>query len=139
MENIGKGYTGRNMHVRIARQPVIMPLDNFQVNSTKSAIQISVRTQITLQHKPNIVIVKMDSLLQTLHNPVARKKRYSKSNTAVNILLLRSFIHVAYHRNNYSRTSIYRFSRGWRKQTMNAGKRLIWETVTHCKKITHRK
>ena len=29
----------------------------------------------------------------------------------------------------YSRTSIYRFSRGWRKQTMNAGKRLIRETT----------
>ena len=33
----------------------------------------------------------------------------------------------------YSGTSIYRFSRGWRKQTMNAGKRLIRETITHCK------
>jgi hypothetical protein len=32
-----------------------------------------------------------------------------------------------------SGTSISRFSRGWRKQTMNAGKRLIWETITHCK------
>jgi hypothetical protein len=33
----------------------------------------------------------------------------------------------------YSGTSMYRFSKGWRKQTMNAGKRLIRETVTHCK------
>ena len=30
----------------------------------------------------------------------------------------------------YSGTSIYRFSRGWRNKTMNAGKRLIRETVT---------
>ena len=29
------------------------------------------------------------------------KDRYSKSNTTVNILLLRSFIHIAYLRNNY--------------------------------------
>ena len=34
----------------------------------------------------------------------------------------------------YSRTSIYRFSRGWRKQTMNAGKRLIRETTFFNKK-----
>ena len=33
----------------------------------------------------------------------------------------------------YSRTSINCFSRGWRKQT-NARKRLIRETITHCKK-----
>jgi hypothetical protein len=33
----------------------------------------------------------------------------------------------------YSGNSIYRFSRGWRKQTMNAGKRLIRETITPCK------
>ena len=33
----------------------------------------------------------------------------------------------------YSGTSIYRFSRGWRKQTMNVGKRSIRETITHCK------
>ena len=31
------------------------------------------------------------------------------------------------------------FSRGWRKQTMNAGKRSIRETITQSKKITHRK
>ena len=40
--------------------------------------------------------------------------------------------------NIYSRTSIYRFSRGRRKQTMNMGKRLIQETITHCEKITHK-
>ena len=34
----------------------------------------------------------------------------------------------------YSRTSIYCFSRGWRKQTMNAGKRLIRETTFFNKK-----
>jgi hypothetical protein len=34
---------------------------------------------------------------------------------------------------NYSGTSIHHFSRGWRKQTMNAGKSLIRETITHCK------
>ena len=33
----------------------------------------------------------------------------------------------------YSGTSIYRFSRGWRNKTMNAGKRLIRETITHFK------
>ena len=33
----------------------------------------------------------------------------------------------------YSGTSIYRFSRGWRNKTMNAGKRLIRETITHRK------
>jgi hypothetical protein len=38
---------------------------------------------------------------------------------------------VSDHR--YSGTSTYRFSRGWRKQTMNVGKWLIRETVTHCK------
>ena len=37
----------------------------------------------------------------------------------------------------YSGTSIYRFSRGWRKQTMNAGKRSIRETITHCKYVVH--
>jgi len=31
----------------------------------------------------------------------------------------------------YSGTSIYRFSRDRRKQTMNAGKRSIRETITH--------
>ena len=36
---------------------------------------------------------------------------------------------------NYGGTSIYRFSRGWRKQTMNAGKRSIQETITHCKYV----
>jgi len=33
----------------------------------------------------------------------------------------------------YSGTSIYRFSRGLRNKTMNAGKRLIRETITHRK------
>jgi len=38
----------------------------------------------------------------------------------------------------YSRTSIYRFSRGWRKQTMNVGKRLIRETTFFLtKKVVH--
>jgi len=37
----------------------------------------------------------------------------------------------------YSRTSIYRFSRGWRKQTMNAGKRLIQEASFLTKKVVH--
>jgi len=37
--------------------------------------------------------------------------------------------------NKYSRTLIYRFSRGWRKQTMNAGKQLIRETTFVNKKI----
>jgi len=32
-----------------------------------------------------------------------------------------------------SGSSIYRFSRGWRNKTMNAGKRSIRETITHCK------
>ena len=50
MENIEKGYTGRNVYVRIVRQPLIVPLDNFQINSAKSTT--SVQTQITLQHKP---------------------------------------------------------------------------------------
>jgi len=36
----------------------------------------------------------------------------------------------------YSRTSIYCFSRGWRKQTMNGGKRLIREITFFFKKIT---
>ena len=45
------------------------------------------------------------------------------------------FIYNQSSRNNiYSRTSIYRFSRGWRKQTMNAGKRLIRETTFFNKK-----
>jgi len=34
----------------------------------------------------------------------------------------------------YSRTSIYCFSRGWRKQTLNVGKRLIRETTFFNKK-----
>ena len=34
---------------------------------------------------------------------------------------------------NYSGTSIDRFSRGWRNKIMNAGKRLIQETITNCK------
>jgi hypothetical protein len=39
------------------------------------------------------------------------------------------------HNFNYSGTSIYRFSRGWRKETMNAGEQLIWKTITHCKYV----
>ena len=35
----------------------------------------------------------------------------------------------------YSGTSIYRFSRGWRNKTVNAGKRLIRKTITHCKYV----
>ena len=38
---------------------------------------------------------------------------------------------ISYFRLIYSGTSIYRFSRGWRKQTMNAGKRSIRETIKH--------
>jgi hypothetical protein len=38
----------------------------------------------------------------------------------------------------YSGTSIYRFSRGWRKQTMNAEKRSIRETTFFLtKKVVH--
>jgi hypothetical protein len=39
-------------------------------------------------------------------------------------------------KSEYSRTSIYRFSRKWRKQAMNAGKRLILETTFLTKKVT---
>jgi hypothetical protein len=62
----------------------------------------------------------------------------SKANKVLN-LPLPKHIHYHYQRNSakmheYSRTSIYRFSRGWRKQTMNAGKRLIRETTLFNKK-----
>jgi len=39
MENIDKSYTGRNVYVRIARRPLIMPLDNFGINSAKSTVK----------------------------------------------------------------------------------------------------
>jgi hypothetical protein len=47
------------------------------------------------------LIVKMRSHTQTSHNPVAHKDSYSRSNTTVSMLLLGSFIHVAYLWNNY--------------------------------------
>ena len=49
-------------------------------------------------------------------------------------LLLKAINHnqgVRKHVIKYSGTSIYRFSRDRRKQTMNAGKRSIRETITH--------
>jgi hypothetical protein len=36
-------------------------------------------------------------------------------------------------RQNKLQWTLDRFSRGWRKQTMNAGKQLIRETITQCK------
>jgi len=59
--------------------------------------------------------------------------RRRDSNCVRNLNLMLSSCLTYLMADMYSGTSIYRFSRGWRNRTMNAGKRLIRETITRCK------